>query len=197
MTSAPYAGLSVEQWEQRTRELIAEHPLSSNEIHEVVNSVWTDIFQSKIGSKPFQIGIDIFPSPQIMGYLLHELVPLEFAHRYPVQWRRDQTATEADLVYIPDQSYSIEMKTSSHRRSIFGNRSYTQETSTTKKTKTGYYLAINFGKFGVAAQPSIAQIRFGWLDHSDWIGQSASSGQQARLTPEADKYKLLKLPLDG
>jgi hypothetical protein len=36
-------------------------------------------------------------------------------------------------------------------------------------------------------------IRFGWLGHSDWIPQKSPTGQQARLTPEAKKYKLTKL----
>jgi hypothetical protein len=33
-------------------------------------------------------------------------------------------------------------------------------------------------------------IRFGWLDHSDWMGQKAATGQQARLDPFAEKSKL-------
>lgn len=47
-----------------------------------------------------------------MGMFLHELIPLDFAARYPGIWRREQTANEKDLVYIPDADLSVEIKTS-------------------------------------------------------------------------------------
>ncbi|SRR5579885_900051 len=193
---SPYDGLPVSEWERLTRQLIAEHPLDSNEIYEVVHQAWNSIFESKIGSKPFQIGVDIFPRPQIIAFLLHELIALEFTYRYPNIWRRDETADEKDLVYIPNEQYSVEIKTSSSARSIFGNRSYAQETTSAKKSKSGYYLAINFEKFTSTRRPDITIVRFGWLDHSDWIGQTAATGQQARLKPDVERYKLLRLPLN-
>jgi hypothetical protein len=33
-------------------------------------------------------------------------------------------------------------------------------------------------------------IRFGFLEHTDWIGQASQTGQQARLSTESYKYKL-------
>ncbi|MEG4037322.1 ScaI family restriction endonuclease [Microcoleus sp. S36b_A4] len=81
MTS-PYAGLATEDWAVKTRELIEIHPLSPNEIYEVVIQVWREIFESNLTSKNYQIGVDLFPRPQIMGYFLHELIPLELARRY-------------------------------------------------------------------------------------------------------------------
>ena len=110
---SPYLGLPIESWENRTRELIDEHPLEMIEINDVVLKVWNDIFSSGIGSKPFKIGEDLFPRPQIMAYFLHGLVPLEFFRRYPGTWRREETADEKDLVYTPDPKYSVEIKTSS------------------------------------------------------------------------------------
>jgi len=196
MIESPYADLPINQWEKRTLELIKDHPLDTNEIYDIVNSVWLDIFKSGIGNKPFRIGQDLFPRPQIMAYFLHELIPLELTNRYPKIWRREENTDEKDLVYIPNDLYSIEIKTSSSARKIFGNRSYTQETIKDKKSKFGYYLAINFEKFaGFGHIPSINMVRFGWLDHLDWIGQNAQTGQQARLEPTVEKYKLLKLPL--
>ncbi|MBK9095533.1 MAG: ScaI family restriction endonuclease [Anaerolineae bacterium] len=192
---SPYLGLPIESWENRTRELIDEHPLEMIEINDVVLKVWNDIFSSGIGSKPFKIGEDLFPRPQIMAYFLHELIPLEFSRRYPGTWRREETADEKDLVYTPDPKYSVEIKTSSSAKSIFGNRSYAQETDSPKKNKSGYYLAVNFEKFKASVRPKIVGVRFGWLDYSDWIGQAAATGQQARLDPSVGKYKLLKLPL--
>ena len=193
---SPYEGLSVSEWESKTKELIDNHPLDANELYEVVHEVWNDIFESGIGSKPFRIGIDLFPRPQIMAFFLHELIPLELEFRYPMLWRREATTDEKDLVYIPDSFYSIEVKTSSSNQSIYGNRSYTQLGSISKKSKSGYYLAINFGKFTKSnPRPVINLVRFGWLDHEDWVGQAAATGQQARLSREVETYKLLKLPL--
>lgn len=193
---SPYENLAVSEWHERTLELIAQHPLDPNEIFEVVHEVWSSIFDSGIGSKPFKIGKELFPRPQVMGFFLHELIPLEFGYRYPGVWRREETTDEKDLVYVPDTNYSVEIKTSSSKNKIYGNRSYAQKTSKSKKSKSGYYLAINFQKTTkTIIEPQITLVRFGWLDHDDWIGQAAASGQQARLSSDVESYKLLTLPL--
>jgi hypothetical protein len=195
MTS-PYANIPVEQWQHTTRTLIEQHPLPHTQLYQVVLQAWADLFHSHIGSKPFIIGVDLFPSPQIMGFFLHELIPLELAFQSPQSWRVGQPATEKDAVYIPNDQYAFEIKTSSSANAIYGNRSYTQATQTPKKDKSGYYLAINFEKFTPKIKrPQITQVRFGWLDQTDWIGQTAASGQQARLQSDANRYKLLPLPL--
>jgi hypothetical protein len=107
---SPYFGIPVEKWADKTKELIEQHPLDVNEIYEIVISVWEEIFESSITSRGYKIGKDIFPSPQIIGYLLHELIPLELSSRYPQLWRREENAKEKDLVYIPDPSFSVELK---------------------------------------------------------------------------------------
>lgn len=192
--NSPYDGLEVSQWLDVTRRLINHHPLDSEEIVEIVLQSWKSIFASRLGTKGFYIGKDIFPKPQIMGFLLHELIPLELSAKYPDRWRGDRDASDKDIVYIPDSSYSIELKTSSNPKHIYGNRSYAQATSKGKKAKSGYYLAVNFEKFfSNNTQASICLIRFGWLDSTDWIGQKASTGQQSRLPKEVENYKLLEL----
>jgi len=195
MAESPYAGLPVDQWEQKTKELIDKHPLKSAEIVEIVLQSWNDIFDSKLGPKRFQIGRDIYPQPQIMAFLLHELIPLECASRYPKAWRRDRFGADKDLVCAADDEFSIEIKTSSSSNGIFGNRSYAQPTQGDKKRKSGYYIAVNFAGFdeGTVARPRIKKIRFGWLDHSDWKGQAAASGQAATPSVEAKKHKLVTL----
>lgn len=193
MADSPFAGLAEDKWKEKTKKLIGLHPLRKTEIVEIVLQSWNDIFQSKLGSKGFQIGKHIYPKPQIMGFLLHELITLEVSARYPDKWRGDKSAVDKDLVYIPNDKFSIEIKTSSHPAKIFGNRSYAQEgKSAGKKIKSGYYLTVNFGKCSEQNNsPAILQIRFGWLDHTDWIGQTTATGQQAHLTAAADKHKLL------
>lgn len=199
MAESPYLGLTVEQWPGKTNELLALHPLKPAEIVEITLQSWSDIFDSRLGPKGFQIGKDIFPQPQIMAFLLHELIPLECASRYPKLWRRDQHGADKDLVYCTDEQFSIQIKTSSSLNGIFGNRSYAQPTSGDKKSKSGYYLAVNFGGFeaGTIAHPSVVKIRFGWLDHTDWKGQAAASGQAATPSKEARKHKLVTLYAAG
>ncbi|MBD2044493.1 ScaI family restriction endonuclease [Coleofasciculus sp. FACHB-64] len=199
MNNSPYEGLLVQEWQAKTLELIDQHPLDPNEIYEVVIQVWSEIFQSSITSRGYKIGVDFFPSPQVLGSFLHDLIPLEFAYRYPQIWRIQSNKYEKDLVYVPDDYFSIEIKTSSSKRNTYGDRSYTQKSSTVNpgtKTKSGYYLVINFQKLIISLlNPQINLVRFGWLDLDDWKGQKSQTGQQANLRPEVERYKLLKIPL--
>jgi hypothetical protein len=190
MTS-PYDGIPVEEWLEITQALIEKHPLDIDLLSQAVLLAWEEILGSSVGEA--RIGIDIFPQPQIIGFFLHELIPIVIARRIE-GWRRGNVgAKEKDLHYVADPAFSVELKTSSNPRHIFGNRSYAQALTTRSRDKAGYYLAVNFAGFSAKTRPEILRIRFGWLDHSDWIGQSAATGQQARLTTHADTYKLLDI----
>ncbi|MBF8265440.1 MAG: restriction endonuclease [Dehalococcoidia bacterium] len=192
--NSPYKGKNQNEWLAVTKHLITKHPLSTKEIKEVVLESWKEIFRSTIGKKNYRIGKDIFPKPQIMGFFLHEIIALEFERRYPKEWRKEKLAKDKDLIYIRDDKFSIEIKTSSNPKSIFGNRSYAQESSKDKKSKSGYYLAINFEKCTVEnIKPKILKARFGWLDHEDWMGQKAATGQQSRLSSQVENLKLIDL----
>lgn len=190
MTS-PYTGIHSDRWAEKTDELIASYPLRMSELVDVVLSSWKGVFASKIGINNFQIGTHIFPKPQILAFFLHELIPLELAARYPGIWRGEENAADKDVVYVPNASYSMEIKTSSHPTQIFGNRSYAQQGVMGKKSKSGYYLAVNFEKsIRDSKAARLRRIRFGWLDHSDWQGQTSQTGQQARLSGEVERGKL-------
>lgn len=194
MTESPYTVLDPKDWKQRTIELVEQHPLSRMEVVDVVLQGWTDIFSSRIGRSAYKISRDIFPSPQIIAFLLHQLIALELSTRYPDEWRRDSSNQEKDLVYIPNDTYSTEIKASSSASSIYGNRSYAQQNSASRKYKAGYYIAVNFQRLNERNRnPQVTMIRMGWLDHSDWRGQKAPTGQQASLTPDAKRSKLLQL----
>ena len=195
--SSPYDGLEQSQWKAKTEELLASHPLGAGEVVEVALSCWSSIFDTRIGGKA-QIGVHIFPRPQIMGMFLHELIPLEFSDRYPGIWRREQSVDEKDLVYVPDAVQSVEIKTSSSSSGVFGNRSYAQPGKALKKAKSGYCLAVNFGKFdGSRRRPAVTRVHFGWLDGADWIGQKAQTGQQSRLPRHIYGSKLLPIYSPG
>ncbi|MBI5526099.1 MAG: ScaI family restriction endonuclease [Deltaproteobacteria bacterium] len=194
---SPYKGVPATKWLAVTVKLLEKHPLTP-EFVPIVQQAWKDIFATRIGSKGYRIGPDIKLSPQIMGNYLHELIPLIVQDLHPGEWCRGRGAHDKDLVCLTNPRLSIEIKTSSHPTQIFGNRSYGQPPSSTsdigKKGKSGYYLAINFEKFSKEGSlPKISQVRFGWLDHSDWIAQRAPTGQQAHVNPRADAAKLVRL----
>jgi len=56
---------------------------------------------------------------------------------------KEKETSEKDLVCVPDEEFSVEIKTSSHKSKIFGNRSYSKREKTKKKGKSG----ITFDKF--------------------------------------------------
>lgn len=164
-----------------------------DEIVDIVLQSWEDIFNSKMGS--FSIGKEIFPGPQIMSFFLHELVAHNLSLKHPGVYKVGDAKKEKDIHNITNPSLGIEIKASSHKDKIFANRSYAQPSSDSEtKDKNGYYLAINFEKFSKKIRkPKITLIRFGYLEHKDWVAQKASTGQQAHLTPQAYASKLITL----
>ncbi len=192
---SPYKDLPESKWLEKTQELVNKHPLK-NELKDVVLKSWNDIFNSKIGS--FSIGKEIFPSPQILSFFLHELVAHYLSLKYPNRYKVGELKNEKDVHDIEDPSMGIEIKASSNATQIFANRSYAQPSSDSEtKDKNGYYLTINFNKISRSnPHPKITIIRFGYLEHKDWIAQKAATGQQARLTPDAYKSKLIEIYKD-
>lgn len=190
LAGSPYFGANVESWREITRDLLERQPLSGPSLLAGVMSAWSDIFESRIG--PARIGVDLRPTPQIMGFLLHELIPIRLQGH--TGWRRESTAAEKDLVYEPDPTFSIEIKTSSNSSGVFGNRSYGVPSDTEgKKAKSGYYCAVNFQGWSASAEPKITRVRYGWIDSTDWIAQAAESGQQSSLAPDVYRHQLVTL----
>lgn len=192
---SPYEGHPESQWLSITKDLVDKYPLTYDEIVEAVLEAWDGILMSKIAGA-LQIGVDIFPAPQIMGNYLHELIPIMLERKFPGIWSRDIKKDDKDLVYIPDNYFSTEIKTSSNANNIFGNASYGQEDSSniSSKSKDGYYIGINFQKFDQSLQgklPQVRKIRIGWLDHTDWHSQNASSGQAATISTTVRDNKLI------
>ena len=189
---SPYNGKPQEEWQDITVNLVCNHPLLP-ELADVVLESWNAIFKSKIGD--FYIGKDIFPEPQIMGFFLHDLIALYLSERHQGEYRLGSPHVEKDVHCIDDPDFSFEIKTSSNPTQIFGNRSYAQPASGNEaKSKDCFMLAVNFEKFTPEnTRPQIKLIRFGYLEHSDWIAQAAATGQQARLSPETYRNKFVKL----
>lgn len=206
--ASPYNNQEEKNWKKITEKLIGEHPLSKEQIVDAVLTSWKQIFESKIG--PLSIGKQIFPTPQIMSNIIHELIPYNLAENVGSDYRVGITKTEKDIVYEPNSTYSVEVKASSSKNDIYANRSYAQPSlDSDTKDKNGFYIGVNFEKFqrledgeykkvefdneGNIIYPKITQIKFGYLEHTDWIPQASAKGQQARLTKESKKFKLIKL----
>lgn len=193
--ASPYEGHDEYEWLDITKKLVKDYPLSTDDIINAVLDAWIGILNSNIAGE-MQIGVDFFPGPQIMGNYLHELIPIMLERKFPNKWSRDIQKDDKDLVYLLDDYYSTEIKTSSNPNNIYGNASYGQEDSSnaSSKSKDGYYICVNFEKFDQAPEgqmPRIRKIRIGWLDHSDWHSQSASSGQAATISTTVRDNKLL------
>jgi len=183
---SPYENADVQNWHQITENLVKKHPLLPMIVDLCLKS-WQSILNGKINTYLNLKISEMSISPQATGALLHDVIPAYIAKNVP-GFRKGE-GKEKDIVCETNDYFSVELKTSS-QKSIYGNRSYAK--SETGKSKAGYYLAINFEKIA-SANPRILRIQFGWLDHSDWVGQQSETGQQAALTKEAKENKLLTL----
>jgi hypothetical protein len=192
----PYENQNEEKWYEITQKLITDHPFDIEFITRIVLSSWNEIFTIKDDSENFKIGNTVFPRPQMMGFFLETIITQKIHVLYPNEWIPDRTGYAKDLENILNDFYSIEIKTSSSDKHIYGNRSYGKKGEDSKKSKDGYYLAINFEKFTETnLHPKITMIRFGYLNYSDWKSQKSETGQQASIKPSIEKVKLLPIYL--
>lgn len=192
----PYANIEQSEWKSITKRLIEEFPIEMETIRNIVLDSWDELFTISNATNDFAIGKTIFPKPQILGFFLEEIVTQKICKLDPTTWAPDPTGYSKDLENIREPKYSIEIKTSSSAKNIYGNRSYGQRGESSKKSKDGYYLAINFEKFdskNLLKRPEITLIRFGYLNYTDWISQTASTGQQARIPAGIESVKLLPI----
>ncbi|MDR0663064.1 MAG: ScaI family restriction endonuclease [Spirochaetaceae bacterium] len=182
----PYENIPVEQWHEITRCLVEKHPLTPVIVDLCLKS-WQSILHGKINTylnmQINEMGISL----QATGALPHDVIPVYISKN--IEGFRKGIGNEKDIVCEYDDFYSLELKTSS-QKSIYGNRSYTKSDS--GKSKTGYYLTINFEKIQ-ENEPKLLLIQMGWLNHSDWLGQKSETGQQAALTKEARDNKFIVL----
>lgn len=194
MTS-PYSGRPQNEWGKITKDLVKKHPLSTEEVRIAAESAWSLVWKTRVGEPPTAIPFrELDPPAQIVGHFFEKLLARVLATEFPGTWAGPVDKTDKDLVYRPDPSYSIEIKSSGQLGlKIFGNRSYAQAGSVgsraSKPAKSGYFLTANF--FG----QTLMLLRFGWIDHADWQAQKSATGQMAGLPPEVYAHKLI--PIEG
>ncbi|MCL2089189.1 MAG: ScaI family restriction endonuclease [Oscillospiraceae bacterium] len=187
----PYKDKKIESWLSITEHLVSIHPLTPV-IPDLCLRSWQSLLNGKINTYLNLKIKEMNLSPQATSALLHDVIT-EYVEKN-VNGFRKGIGSEKDIVCEYDDSFSIELKTSSSDKNIFGNRSYAKSDS--GKSKSGYYLAVNYEKVS-SPNPVIKLIQIGWLDHSDWKGQKSETGQQASLTKEARNNKLIVLYKPG
>lgn len=189
---SPYLNQPYPKWQEITRSLIASHPLSVDEIMEIVHIAWTGVWSTQIGSGSARLSLhEVNPPATVIGYFFEKLMGKELAARYPYDWAGGSGGEQKDLHYIADKRYSIEVKTSGQLGlKIYGNRSYGQEivnVDRAKKDKSGFYITVNF--YG----STLNLVRFGWIDGWDWQAQKSPTGQMAGLGDEVYATKLISI----
>ncbi|EJA3095311.1 ScaI family restriction endonuclease [Vibrio vulnificus] len=186
---SPYQTIPKAEWKAKTEELVNAHPLNLSEISEIAILSWQRLWSSEIGG---QISLSEVELPAtVVGYFFQKLFSYELSKRYPETWRGEIDKHDKDLVNIVSPQYSMEMKASGQQGfKIFGNRSYNQETMDGNqggKTKSGYYITINF------TGQSLNLIRVGWIDQDDWVPQGSETGQAATLHSDVYTYKMIEI----
>jgi hypothetical protein len=193
MLNSPYEGIEEAKYIDITKKLMDEFPLSIDVIVSVVQEAWNDLYTSSFGSTEIKIGEDIFLPAQATGVILEKLIAVRLSNM-DSNWRGGEAKTEKDIVCLTNDKYSFEIKTSSSKNGLYGNRSTGHKSKNSTKHRSGYYLVINY-ELPKEDNPfkSIRKIRFGWIDDSDWKGQAQSSGQQASIGADLAKIKLLTI----
>jgi hypothetical protein len=193
MIISPYIAYPDTEWLSITSDLVAQFPIPPEYLVSVVESAWNDIYSSSFGNSELQIGRDIFLPAQATGVILERLIGRRLSEIYP-DWRCGEEKCEKDIVCKSNGLYSFEIKTSSSRSGIYGNRSTGHRSDNRTKYRTGYYLVINY-KLPTDDDPSklIWGIRFGWIDDEDWVGQAKPTGQQASIGSKIASKKLIYL----
>lgn len=188
MTVSPYKNKPEGKWLEITEGLVNQYPLKTDEILEIALLSWERIWKSEIGGE-IKIS-DVELPATVIGYFFQKLFAHELKERYPSDWIGERVKSDKDLVNLKNSLFSTEMKSSGQMGySLFGNRSYNQESqsSSATKDKSGYYLTINF------YQQSFNLLRLGWIDQDDWVPQGAATGQAAVLKAEVYEKKLVEI----
>jgi hypothetical protein len=193
MLISPYVKHPRAEWPEITKKLVALFPLPMDVLVETVETAWSDLYNASFGDTGLRIGSDIFLPAQATGVILERLIGVHLNKRFP-NWRSGNTKVEKDIVCTNELKFSFEIKTSSSRAGLYGNRSTGHRAEGRTKFRTGYYLVINY-KLPQESDTtrSIMNVRFGWIDDDDWVGQAQPTGQQASIGVELARLKLITI----
>ena len=190
---SPYLNHPKEQWLQITNDLVEKHPLESDTILQAVLTAWQTLWETSIGSRTTAFPLKEMTLPaQVTGFFFEKLLAEVLKNKTQGQWRGGQEKAEKDLVFLENPQFSTELKTSGQLGlKLYGNRSYGQQLEEDPKVdkadRSGYFITVNF--YG----SSLSLVRFGWIDHADWVSQKSSTGQASSLKEDTYTYKLIPI----
>jgi hypothetical protein len=192
--NSPYANKPLNKWEEITNQLVLQFPVKKHEMRTVVEDSFKDYLNLTISEFKLQVGKDIFFPAQATGVIIQKLITLRLSKLRINTWRDGDKKSEKDVVNIKKNQFSFEIKTSSSKSGIFGNRSMGHISKNKTKERSGYYLIINY-KLPKEEDKDfqIYKIRFGWIDDGDWKGQNSPTGQQSTISSDCKSYKLVEI----
>jgi len=191
---SPYKNKNISEWKSITESLVNSFPIKKNELKKFTEDAFKDYLNITISTSKLQVGKDIFFPAQATGVIIDKLIGNIIRKNKGNQWKSGDKKIEKDVVNTTNDNYSFEIKTSSSKSGIFGNRSMGHISKNKIKITSGYYLIINY-KLPKENDKSleIYKIRFGWIDDFDWKGQASPTGQQSTISKECKEFKLLDL----
>lgn len=188
-----YLNSQENEWRAITDNLVQAHPLSLDFIRQTVLVSWETLWSFSSNSDDFAMNVsELGLTAQAVSSFFEKILIKRITQMLPGVWRGGK-ATEKDLHNLEDESLSFELKMSGQSGfKVFGNRSYgfgadEKNGAKSKKSKSGYYLIINY------SGRHITLIRFGWIDGQDWQAQKSQSGQMASLKQYVYDHKLVTI----
>ena len=194
MNNSPYKNKDISEWMSITEKLINKFPIKLNDIKNLVEKSFADYLSITISEAKLQVGRDIFFPAQATGVIIQKLIARKLEIFQSSKWREGDKKKDKDIVNIQDNSFSFEIKTSSSKTGIYGNRSMGHVSENSIKKRSGYYLIINY-KLPKEEDREflIYNLRFGWIDDEDWIGQKSPTGQQSTISKSCRSLKLISI----
>lgn len=192
---SPFENASIEHWPSIAQALVEGHPLTW-QLAKFIEKTW-DVFhtQSVLGSAiKNHCLLDLNISHSAKFKLFEVAMGLDLEEWTQGAFKNGHSKLQKDLHCSSNPWLSIEMKLcGAGIEHIYGNRSHAAENASKRKgakLKSGFFLAINVHKH------QIQEIRFGWIDPTDWQAQKSASGQKAELSKIAYHNKLVLLEGD-
>lgn len=109
------------------RDCIERYPLNpsqNNIILQYALDSWAHVWNTTIGNTPLRLSV-LNPSATVIGYFFEKVFAYNLAQAFPLEWRGGINKEDKDIVCIPHNNFSIEIKTSGQLGTkIYGNRSY-------------------------------------------------------------------------
>jgi hypothetical protein len=126
------------------------------------------------------------------GFFFEKLLATVLKNKTQEKWRGGSEKFERDLVFLENPKFSIELKTSGQLGlKLFGNRSYGKQREENPKIhkvdRSGYFITVNFHG------STLSLVRFGWIDHEDWVSQKSETGQASSLKEDTYTFKLIPI----